>query len=208
MFFWPITAAHINVPHSVFIVGLYYGPKKPASSNDFLKDLVCEMSQLSQSGCEIHGNEFRIHFEFCCCDMSAKSFVKCVKSHSAYYGCDRCEVRGEDVLTGVCIWIVMHLFERTNESFRSQIQSEFHVGKSAFESLEEIDMVRFFPMNYMHLLCKGVTIRLLETLRSGPLPFRLSSNVLEQIDEELLAIRKIIPCDFGRKPGMMKHLSL
>lgn len=205
--FWPITAALTNVPHSVFIVGLYYGPKKPASSSDFLKDIVCEMSQLLKDGCKINDQEFRVHFEFCCCDMPAKSFVKSVISHSAFYGCDKCEVRGIDYCNRR-VYLDSNAPLRTDESFRCRIQMEHHTGNSAFESLEEINMIHFFPMDYMHLLCKGVTIRLLENLRSGPLPFRLSSNVLEQIDKELLAIRKLIPSDFGRKPGMIKHLSL
>jgi hypothetical protein len=137
--FWLITAAVTNVPHSVFVVGLYYGPKKPATSSDFLKDIVCEMSQLLKDGFKINNLEFRVHFEFCCCDIPAKSFVKCVKSHSAFYGCDKCEVRGEDYCNRR-VYLYSNFSLRTNESFRNRIQMEHHAGNSDFESLEKIDI--------------------------------------------------------------------
>lgn len=32
-----------------------------------------------------------------CCDMPARSFIKCCKGHTSYYACERCSVKGETV---------------------------------------------------------------------------------------------------------------
>lgn len=205
--FWIISAAIDNVNHSVFLVGAYFGSKKPASSSVFLRDLIDEIKLLLFEGINVNDRLLRVKFSCCCCDMPAKAFVKCVKSHSSYFGCDRCEISGEDYRNRR-IYLDYESPLRSNDSFRNRTQAEHHIGDSAFEEILEIDMILFFPFDYMHLICKGICVRLLEILRSGSLPYRLSAKSLILMDEDLLDLVQVIPSDFARKPRSLKHLSL
>ncbi|XP_065681914.1 uncharacterized protein LOC136095372 [Hydra vulgaris] len=92
--FWPITAAIDKISNSVFLVGLYYGENKPKSCQEFTFYLVNEMKLLSESGFIFEEITYNVEFLFCNCDMPAKSFLKCVKGHTAYFGCDRCKIKG------------------------------------------------------------------------------------------------------------------
>ncbi len=58
-------------------------------------------------------------------------------------------------------------------------------------------MVLSFPNEYMHLIYKGVGVKLLASFKSGPLPHRLSSSQLKLIDSELLVMREHIPMEFS-----------
>lgn len=66
-------------------------------------------------------------------------------------------------------------------------------------------MVASFPCDYMHSVCKGVTLKLLEELRSGDYE-RLSAKLLNGMSEFLTTIRSDIPSDFNRRPRSIKHL--
>ena len=57
-------------------------------------------------------------------------------------------------------------------------------------------MVASFPNDFMHSVCKGVTLKLLEELRTGDYR-RLSSKLLNEMSEFLLMIRKDIPLDLA-----------
>lgn len=102
-------------------------------------------------------------------EMPAKSFEKGVTSQFGYCACNRCEVRGIDHQNRS---IFTDALLRANESFRNRSQREYHIisAMSPFEYIENSDLIRFFPFDYMHLLCIWLTVRLLEILRTGPVP--------------------------------------
>ena len=75
--FWPILVQIITLPNSpVFTVGLYYGEKKPLSSNDFLADFVRELVELLAHGLDYQNHHFNIIFQIFCCDTPAQAFIK------------------------------------------------------------------------------------------------------------------------------------
>lgn len=55
--------------------------------------------------------------------------------------------------------------------FRSRRQAEFHTGDSPFESIN-IDMIECLPSDYMHMLCPGITERMLQLWRRFGAPRR------------------------------------
>lgn len=57
---------------NVFLIGLYWGKEKPENSNLFLKDLVDELTILSENGMQTSfGRKFVLADAFCC-DAPAK----------------------------------------------------------------------------------------------------------------------------------------
>jgi hypothetical protein len=67
-------------------------------------------------------------------------------------------------------------------------------------------MITNFPLDYMHLICLGVTKRLLVTWTSGPLNQRLSKRNIEIVSQRLLELQVQVPEEFARRPRSLKDL--
>lgn len=91
--FWEIYVTLIK--KSPFVIGLFFGVKKPTSVKDYLQHVVDEIYQLQINGFEFQTKHWNIKIHSVICDTPARAFVKCVKSFSGYHGCDRCEQRGK-----------------------------------------------------------------------------------------------------------------
>ncbi|BHF59237.1 hypothetical protein SprV_0100219400 [Sparganum proliferum] len=89
---WPILA---RVRHPVvgqpFIVGVFSGPGKPDPLDDFLSDCVGELKDPLASSLRIPHtqNSVKMILDNVICDTPARCFVRQVKAHNGYYGCDR-----------------------------------------------------------------------------------------------------------------------
>ena len=71
----------------------------------------------------------------------------------------------------------------------------------------DIDLVEDFPYEYMHLVCLGVTKKLLILWMRGKLEnFRLSSGQVDIISQRLVSIRNYIPAEFTRKPRTLREV--
>lgn len=109
---------------------------------------------------------FSFHISAVICDTPARCFIKRVKGHSGYSGCDKCSQHGK--------WIGKMTFPETNASlrtdrlFKERKDEEHHLGLSPFEGTS-LGMVSQFPLDYMHLVCLGVVRRLLFLWKKGPL---------------------------------------
>ena len=204
--YWVILGAIRDLRNSEFVIGLYRGAKKPNNVEELLEDLVGELRRLEENGVISVENRVTAKLGLICCDRPARSFVKGIKSHNAYFGCDRCTVKGE--WHGSVCFLDTNCGRRTNASFRNRYQPEHHSGVSPFQELNSVDMTSDFPVDFMHLICLGVTSRILDYLRSGPNTCRLSSSQIESFDDLLLSMRSCIPSDFSRKPRSIKHLKL
>ena len=202
--FWPILGMLVNpCIKSPFIIGLFYGSNKPSSASDFLASFVSEMKHLQENGIEYNGKNIPVVLSAVICDAPARAFVKQIKSHSGYFGCDKCTQRGE--------WDGKIIFPETNASLRTDVQfdelldEEHHLGRSPFEGLE-IGMVSQFPTDYMHLVCLGVMRRLVWLWMKGPLQCRIGSRLIEAISNSLSSLPAFIPKEFARKPRSLKEV--
>lgn len=204
--FWPILAAVDGVPNSVFVVGLYFGPSKPDSVSSYFLDFMEEVKSLDLNNVVLHNKLYAVSFLYCCCDLPAKSFVKLIQSHTGYYSCDRCVQKGITVKRRR-VFLTHDATPRTDATFRNQEQPEHHKGVSPFVQLD-VDMVLFFPVDYMHCLCSGLTLKMLEQLRNGLTAVKLSFNLFTQMGLALKELDSTIPSDFARRPRSMKHLGL
>jgi hypothetical protein len=88
---------------------------------------------------------------------------------------------------------------RTDKSFRSKTQEEYHKGSSPLELLP-IDMINDVCLDYMHNVCLGVTKRLIEFWVRGKKDVRLIEENKVRISNNLLNLRSYVPSEFSRLP--------
>ncbi len=197
--FWPILGLLQGYTKKPILIGLFCGTSKPNSLTEYLHDLVQELKVL-KDGFLFKQKTFFLNVVSVVCDTPARAFIRGVKSHTAYYGCDKCHqsgVRKSNRMT----FPEVNARRRTDDSFRQETDEEHHVQHSPFTEVG-IDMITCFPYDYMHLVCLGVMRRLLDLWISttGPLHCRISSSQASMVTDRLLALRNYIPSEFARRP--------
>jgi len=89
MQFWPVLELLKGFNVKPVIVSLFCGQNKPTSLSDFLDPVVEEINQL-RVGFQYLGKHFALRITAVICDAPARAFVKAIKSHTGYSGCDKC----------------------------------------------------------------------------------------------------------------------
>lgn len=132
-----------------FIIGLFHGNNKPSNVDEYLQKFVDEVRKLQEQGFSFNGKIYFLKMSAFVCDMPARAFVKCVAGHSRYSGCDKCTQRG--VYVNSVTFPECQAQLRTDESFANMSDMRHH---------HNLGMVSQFPIDYMHLVCLGVTRKL------------------------------------------------
>ncbi|XP_049527324.1 LOW QUALITY PROTEIN: uncharacterized protein LOC125947055 [Dermacentor silvarum] len=203
--FWPILCRITNVEASPpFVVSVYCGAGKPPCLQDYLEPFLQEVSDLISEGISIGDVHVRVSIGAMVCDAPARSYVKCIVGHTGYYACERCNQKGQHLENRVT-FPRLHAAARMNASFRSQENKHHHSGVSPFLSLD-VDMIAFFPSEYMHLVCLGVMRRLLRNWVCQGHSNRLSRLYRNQLNESLREASKAFPTCFQRKPRGTEEL--
>ena len=88
------------------------------------------------------------------CDPSARSFLKCIKGHGEYYGCERYMQKGKYYRSRI-------IFDKTEAHLRNDAHFVDHFDprhQTATSPLLElsIGLVTYFVLDYMHLVCLEV----------------------------------------------------
>lgn len=213
--FWPILAYIVNDPSlkkTVFPIGLYHGNKKPSNSNEFLFDFVEEMkSILSANGVFLNKKKVNVSIHYICCDAPAKSFILKVKGHTGFFSCTRCTIEGEHVNRRTCFpYSQSKSTEKTHLDYINASDEDYHTNCdniSNLSELENLDLVKSFPLDYMHLVCLGVMKKLLMLwVQKGPLKVRLRSSKITEFSSLLLSLNSCITSDFARKHRTLQDL--
>ncbi len=192
--FWPILAYPANTSVSPVPVGIYCGSKKPESSNEFLSPLVSEILELN------------IKVQLFCCDAPARSYISGVKGHNAFSGCSKCKQVGKTVQNRVTFSTNRGEI-RTNESFRSFEDEDHHNYKTILTDLKDLDMTGDFVYEYMHLVCLGVTKKLIILwMRGSHRIFKLSAVQVNMISNKLLSMKPFVCTEFNRKPRPLQEI--
>lgn len=135
-----------------FVIGIFCGDTKPTSPDDYLKDFVLDMKILMQDGIDFNGQHFQLNLGAFICDAQARSWLKCVKGHTGYSGCERWTQEGNHVENRM-IFPEFDAPARTNASFKQQID-DHHIRHLPLEQLNT-GLVSQFVLDYMHLVCLG-----------------------------------------------------
>ncbi|KAL2081036.1 hypothetical protein ACEWY4_022889 [Coilia grayii] len=200
--FWPILGMVEEDPRQQpFVIALYLGTHKPNDCNLFLEKFANEFEKLKSEGVDIFGKHINIQISKFVCDASARAFVKNIKAHNAYHGCEKCTQEGT--------WIANRMTFpeidtplRSDLSFSNQDDEHHHKGSSVLSRIG-IGMVSQFPLDYMHLVCLGVMRKLIGLWMRGPLPTRLGMQRIHLISAALLSFAVTLPREFSRKGRML-----
>lgn len=195
--FWPILCLINELSYlGPFIVGIFCGYSKPKDLNEYLQDFVLEMQDLINNP-KINGKTIDFTIRAFICDAPARSFLKCVKNHNGYYGCERCHQKG--------LWLKRTVFpeinslKRKDEDFLVNCNNNKHItGRSPLLDIG-IGLVTMFPLDYMHLVCLGVVRKLILAWCKGSYKVRLGSKAKCKLNENLLACSDFFPKEFQRQ---------
>lgn len=202
---WPILCAFEMFPP--FIVALFSGKCKPNNVADYLSDFLNEVQELKQRNIRYNNNTFIILIKVFICDAPARSFLKCVKQHNSYYGCERCimhgEFEGRVVYNNKDVEIVL----RTDVEFAALAYNVHQITRSPLIDIG-VDCVKNFALDYMHLVCLGVVKRMISFVKTGPreCACRLSARHIEEISGYLEEFRGNMPSAFARQPRSLKEV--
>ena len=193
--FWPILGK-ISSPFKSdpFILGLYSGEQNPEDLDSYLYDFVEEMQDLEHQSLQIVDHSLFVKLDCFVCDAPARAFIKQVKGHNGYHGCEKCQQRGE--------WKQKMLFPLIDFDKRTDtnIGTGHQTGESPLSALS-IGLISQFPLDYMHLVCLGVMRRFLWYWVKSPVAkgVRISRQAIQQISAKLLIFQEYIPREFSRK---------
>lgn len=176
---WPILAIIKEENPDPFPVGIWCGQSKPNSANDFLKKIVDEMKDISVVGTTINNNHVAVTIANFTCDTPAKAFIKCMKGHSGYHGCDYCTDR-RVYLEHRMTFPNLEAPLRTDIAFGEMSCQEHHNSDTILRQLK-IELVSKFPIHYMHLECLGIMKKFISMWSSGPLLVRLGIRTIKEI---------------------------
>lgn len=95
--FWPLLGQiiHADFREKPFVIGVFHGYSKPNNPDEIIHEFIEEYNKIQDKGFQYGGNKYKILINAVICDAPAKAFMKCIKSHTGYYGCDKCEEEGE-----------------------------------------------------------------------------------------------------------------
>ncbi len=203
---WPILAKIKELPRAnVGVIGLFAGPTKPQSVHEYLKDFIEELKLLMRDGLEYNERHYNVALpDAFICDAPARAYLKCIKGHTGYSGCERCTEYG--VHLGTVVFPELTAPLRTDLTFDQQLDSEHH-HNDIVSPLQElgITMVSSFVLDYMHLVCLGHVRRIVHLWTKGPLSSRLSASTINMISDHLESIRANLPQNFSRKPRSLRE---
>ncbi|ODM88758.1 hypothetical protein Ocin01_17924, partial [Orchesella cincta] len=194
---WPVLGQFVGINTEPFVIGAFCGRKKPTSVNDFLAPFVNEFNELKAS---LSKNNINLFIHSIVCDAPAKAYIKCIKGHTGYFGCDKCNVEGTHISNRMA-FTNLDATRRDNESFRHRRDIEHHLADTVLENILDLDMVECFPMDYMHLICLGVMRKLLNIWMKGkPGEHKISGQQINALSEKLISLSGETASEFARKP--------
>lgn len=204
---WPILLNIVGFP-DIFVIAAYHGKTKAIDFQLFLKDVIEEMTIIEDIGFEYKNRSMVVKLRCLICDSDARAKVLSVKSHSGYFSCTKCTIKGESIGPG-------HIFfpftqntlavSRTNKSFQKRENPEHHKCMTPI-ALENIRFgcVSQVPIDYMHCVLLGTMKQLLNLwIKQRKFEYSLSKTKLLKVSNLLTSIK--LPIEFNRQPRSLEE---
>ena len=202
--FWPILCKIENISVTdPFAIGIFFGKQKPTDANEYLTQFVSELKEIVAEGLVCCNVKFAFNISCFICDAPARAFLKNTIQHTGYSSCERCTSKG--CWAGKVIHTDLQATLRTDSSFRSMDDARHHKGPSPLAVLE-MDMIKSFPLDYMHLCCLGVMRRMLYMWFRSSHSCRIPYGLYTSISNHLMSLSSHSPREFARKPRSLKYL--
>ena len=106
---------------------------------------------------------------------------------------------------------VLPLGENKTEEWKTT-DKDHHKGVTPFIQIEELDMIKSFPLDYMHLTCLGITKRLLTIWINGinnsdkHQNHVIKKDMKEFLDKLIVLTANYLPKEFNRKGRSLTDL--
>ena len=208
--FWPICGL-VKGQVNPFPIGVFHGPGKPNSTNEYLGPLVREYNFLKRDGVVYNGSKIDIAISGFVCDAPARSFLTGTAGHTAKEACPKCTTVGTYVVApgkkkGRETYPDMDAALRTHESFITRQHSNHHRIASILEDIG-IDLVNDGPLDYMHVVLLGVMRKLLNRWASrDSCSHLITHEMLNKISQRLVSLSRSVPNEFARNPRPLSDL--
>ena len=207
--FWPIVCSVLNIDDcEPFVVGCYCGDSKPPSLENFLREFITEYVSCKEDGILIRDKLYKLQIKAIIADAQARSFIKRIKGHGGYSGCERCYSRGV-YLDHAMLFTDFDAQLRTDDCFREGIDDEHRLSFTPLTDIDDLDMIFDIPYDYMHLVCLGACKRLLSQVwvgKDAKRPHRFSTTQKRIFNEGILSCAETAPAEFKRKGRIHSEL--
>lgn len=204
---WPVL---INVVgfKAILLVGIFFGYEKPHDINEYMEPFVKEFLELCDKGLQFKEKMFNVHLRCVVADAPARAFFLNIKSHSGYYSCHKCKIKGEFSSKKVCFPGVENKL-RSDDEFSKKSDKSHHQNSNSliFEKISSFGGVTNVIVDYMHAVLLGVTKKLLHFwTKEKKCLYSLSKKQVMQMSERIKIIGRQLPKEFSRKPRELKCL--
>lgn len=95
---------------------------------------------------------------------------------------------------------------RTSEGFVKREDQDFYVGSTPLTNITSLNFFSGFPLEYMHLVCLGVTRTLIYIWMFDKIPNKMPQVVINNISAKLRTIKGWIPTEFCRNPRSLDEI--
>ena len=198
---WPILALFEG--SDVFIIGIFCGNSKLDPLIDFLSDFVNEWMEMKDSGINFNGFHISLAIKAFVCDAPARAYIKNIVNHNGYNSCERCCVHGSH--NGRVVFNDEFGFnKRDDQTFQHYGYLDHQKAVSPLVNIG-IECISSFVLDYMHLVCLGVTKRILKYLLKGPMG-KISASQIAEISNRLICLNRYMPSEFARQPRSLQDL--
>lgn len=205
---WPVQLKFKGVRMIPFVMGIYYGSSKPSCFNSFVEPFMTEISSLQNI--TISGERYNLKVGRFLVDTPAHADVAYIKN-LGYYGCPKCEVPGNLGSEGRNVYFKGIGSLRTHESFINRTNIEHHTSskkvvkeRSILEQFQ-IDMVKDFPLDPLHVVDLGIGVAVINLLSSAKLRGMIPSDLVEA-EKIMFLASKHQPSEFNRRIQLIsKH---
>lgn len=205
---WPILGRSDDIVDShPFIIACFCGEGKPINLEKYLQLFIEEIIFLRENGFKYNDKTYYIEIECFAADAPARAMLKMIKGHTSIYGCERCTIKRVKNQTFFPVKMSNSVILRTKDDYINPKTNDNHVkGKSPLLTLN-IDLVKQFVLDPMHIIYLGIMKRLLvKYWVEGGRHCKLSRQNLSSIDYNIQKIRPFVTSDFCRKPRALVNL--
>lgn len=203
---WPVQMCILEVPltqrHKYVILPLVWLSEKKPKLNEIMIPLVKELRKLSDEGMQSALGQVRFHVVLCPVDCQARTMMTNLKQYNAAFSCVWCLTEGRMMEKGRGH---ARFFVKDLDAERRTTRGMLHhatlatnnnvdvfgvKGHSIMGELPDFDLVWGYNPEYLHNVCLGVVVTLLDIMTCPKFerrPFSIRAN-LPLIDSRLLKV--------------------